>query len=580
MEAGSFSRPNGEDDTGGSSRMVMSDEERARLLDKAVQDICEADFVAVDLEFTGLFPQQSESPKSVKRATTLEEYFDLCVQGAEFFLAPQLGICAARRCGGRGDHSSSSSYSPASKGGSDVEDKSRRAQQSYEGLQGTREASDTSTSSADPRGGSGVAPSAEASGALEREANKKEGISSFACPSSSSLRKNGENGGAGSTENEGRKKRRTAMMAGEHVPSSSFCNSNNREDESRSCDDLTELRKWQLAPYTFYAFPSQKKQAGVDTATLRWLLQNGLDFNQWIASGFDYFRLSELQMLEREQMKGGGGNKEGDTIMSGVFNSTGTQKQPCVMCNDTEDSTRQADGSVVKCTCEGTKENGVTLQAMYNVKAGTRNGQMAVPSFQRQPSPPGTFPMRVSRLTEHGGAPGGLGATGLQRIVEAIIENEKPLVVHNGHLDLLHLFDKFIGKAPDTLPEFCKESLRTTSLPSLRQHLLRSGSLCVFEIAEHRRKEFDLTFQQLNCDHAPECGRSHEAGYDALLTAQAFVLELDLYAQHYAKDECLHGGDVREVTGAATDDLWALEEARPSKKRRKKQKQRMKRHSM
>lgn len=85
---------------------------------------------------------------------------------------------------------------------------------------------------------------------------------------------------------------------------------------------------------------------------------------------------------------------------------------------------------------------------------------MAVPALQRQPSTPGAFSVRVSRFAEHGGAPGGLGATGLQRIVEAIIEKEKPLVVHNGHLDLLHLFDKFIGKAPDTLSEFCKESLR------------------------------------------------------------------------------------------------------------------------
>lgn len=308
-------------------------------------------------EFTGLFPQQSESSKASKRPTTLEEYFDLCVRGAEFFLAPQLGICAARRCGGRGDHSSSSPCSPASRGSLDVEDESQRSQQGYEGSQGKREGSDTSISSEDPRGGSGVFRSSDASATLEKDTDKKEGMSSFASSSSSSLRKNGATEEAGSAENEGRKKRRAAMMAAEHVPSTSSCNNHNREDKSRSCDDLAALRKWQLAPYTFYAFPSQKKQAGVDTATLRWLLQNGLDFNQWIASGFDYFRLSELQMLEREQMKGRDGNKEGDKIMSGALNSTGTQKQPCVICNDIEASRRQANGSDVRCTCEGTKEN-------------------------------------------------------------------------------------------------------------------------------------------------------------------------------------------------------------------------------
>lgn len=113
-------------------------------------------------------------------------------------------------------------------------------------------------------------------------------------------------------------------------------------------------------------------------------------------------------------------------------------------------------GLVSVCSCPAAP------QTMYGEGEGARNGQPAVQSCDKQHSTRGyaSATRGVSRLPEHGGAPGGLGATGLQRIVEAIIEKEKPLVVHNGHLDLLHLFDKFIGKAPDTLSEFCKESLR------------------------------------------------------------------------------------------------------------------------
>lgn len=38
-----------------------------------------------------------------------------------------------------------------------------------------------------------------------------------------------------------------------------------------------------------------------------------------------------------------------------------------------------------------------------------------------------------------------LNDSGAQKLVEAIIEDQVPVVLHNGLLDLLHLFEKFIG---------------------------------------------------------------------------------------------------------------------------------------
>ncbi|CDJ44371.1 hypothetical protein, conserved, partial [Eimeria tenella] len=62
-----------------------------QLLQQAVQDIHRAEFVAVDLEFTGLLLEQRHRPLS------LEKYYAECHKAVQQFLAPQIGICCARR---------------------------------------------------------------------------------------------------------------------------------------------------------------------------------------------------------------------------------------------------------------------------------------------------------------------------------------------------------------------------------------------------------------------------------------------------------------------------------------------------
>ncbi|CBZ55609.1 putative CAF1 family ribonuclease domain containing protein [Neospora caninum Liverpool] len=481
-----------------SSRRCLSEAEKVRLLDQAVKDISEADFVAIDLEFTGLFPQSS----SVKRPLCLASYFERCVQGAEYFLAPQLGICAARRC---------------------------------------------------PPASAGPPPGLSSSSAVRPPSPQA----------------------ADSSRDEGTEEAHDCLGSGRAT-----------ERDGAPSSDEASGSKWELAPYTFYAFPQQRKQGGVDTATLKWLLQNGLDFNEWIRSGFDYTRLADLQQHTREQV--------------GSARHTRHSHSAAVNCGHTGSGNGDFSGEPKgSANGDGDAPPGGAGRSRHGEPTGDADAAVS------------TLPRRESSRTEQNAvrvcarAPGGLEVSGLQRLIEAIVEKEKPLVVHNGHLDLLHAFDKFIGKVPDTLAEFRSEMLRlftggiydtkhmanegktfvlkigdprTTSLVSLRHHLLRSESVCLFEIAPHRRSDFDLSFQQLNCDSGPECGRSHEAGYDALLTAQIFVMELDLYAQHHSVSESL----AAEVGGSdhPDDDLWTMEELRAAKKRRRRRRNKPKRQSV
>eukprot|EP00919_Chromeraceae_sp_WS-2016_P075415 GHVR01178414.1.p1 GENE.GHVR01178414.1~~GHVR01178414.1.p1 ORF type:complete len:336 (-),score=78.54 GHVR01178414.1:326-1300(-) len=140
---------------------------------------------------------------------------------------------------------------------------------------------------------------------------------------------------------------------------------------------------------------------------------------------------------------------------------------------------------------------------------------------------------------------------GIQRLIERVIEKDKPLVGHHCILDLIHIHDKFIGIVPEDLYEFASELRRLfpsglfdtkliagesrtkvfhladrsgTALEALRDHLMsgHKGS-CVFSLSDNA------------CEYSLEPGessQSHEAGYDALMCAEVFILELLALQRH------------------------------------------------
>ncbi|KAF8820984.1 CAF1 family ribonuclease [Cardiosporidium cionae] len=145
-----------------------------------------------------------------------------------------------------------------------------------------------------------------------------------------------------------------------------------------------------------------------------------------------------------------------------------------------------------------------------------------------------------------------LKSNGLQRILETIIQHEKPLVVHNGFLDLLHLYDKFIGELPDTLTEFCVDWTRLFTGGTFdTKHLAIEGFSVIFHLSSslgtalcnlhahlmsrHHKTSFKLADNRSACGYSIKYSAKnaekmiHEAGFDALATAQIFLLEIESY---------------------------------------------------
>lgn len=128
-------------------------------------------------------------------------------------------------------------------------------------------------------------------------------------------------------------------------------------------------------------------------------------------------------------------------------------------------------------------------------------------------------------------------------IIEEIIKSKKPIVTHNGFLDILHLYNKFIGKLPETQSDF-KSKFRE-QFPNLYDtKFMLNNSNYLFDESNLHTSLFDSYMVALK-DTSPEItipegfdykiqeqedegdSASHEAGFDALMTGVIFLRSLE-----------------------------------------------------
>lgn len=126
-------------------------------------------------------------------------------------------------------------------------------------------------------------------------------------------------------------------------------------------------------------------------------------------------------------------------------------------------------------------------------------------------------------------------------ILDALRQAHRPLVFHNGLLDLLHLYDKFIAKLPDSREAFCADWIkqfpllfdtRNIAQEGKHQVLKHVGGLSLEELHRHFQTLKDLTLKFTHVGvHAN--GPAHgSSAKDAQLTAEVFVYEMELWIRH------------------------------------------------
>eukprot|EP00439_Symbiodinium_sp_Y106_P002019 s2770_g1.t1 len=123
-------------------------------------------------------------------------------------------------------------------------------------------------------------------------------------------------------------------------------------------------------------------------------------------------------------------------------------------------------------------------------------------------------------------------------VLQALRDAKVPVVLHNGLLDMLHLYDKFLGDLPGDPESFGKAWVEHFPLLFDTRVLAQDGRLDVLQHAgglslETLQKHLQSELHGLNIERCTTIAKAaHSAGYDATVTAEVFLMEMDRWIRH------------------------------------------------
>ncbi|CAE6914789.1 STE23 [Symbiodinium sp. CCMP2592] len=123
-------------------------------------------------------------------------------------------------------------------------------------------------------------------------------------------------------------------------------------------------------------------------------------------------------------------------------------------------------------------------------------------------------------------------------VLQALRDAKVPVVLHNGLLDMLHLYDKFLGDLPGDPGSFGKAWVEHFPLLFDTRVLAQDGRLDVLQHAgglslETLQKHLQSELHGLNIERCTTIAKAaHSAGYDATVTAEVFLMEMDRWIRH------------------------------------------------
>ena len=156
---------------------------------------------------------------------------------------------------------------------------------------------------------------------------------------------------------------------------------------------------------------------------------------------------------------------------------------------------------------------------------------------------------------------------GFTSIIAHLISIKKPIIMHNGMIDSLHLYDKFVDNLPGTLPEFKENFNQSFNTIFDTKYILNSsislspyfgnGKLTSLGDAYNRVLQPDFMFDD-KVEINPEINskvpsydskyeingnKSHEAGFDSFMTGVLFYKIMSALDDNYSfnPEELFHG---------------------------------------
>ena len=118
---------------------------------------------------------------------------------------------------------------------------------------------------------------------------------------------------------------------------------------------------------------------------------------------------------------------------------------------------------------------------------------------------------------------------GFTQVIQAMIDAKKPIIAHNPQMDILFVYEQFIGPLPDSFLEFCLEWRKL--FPRIYDtRIIGKATLeqCFKKMSTDKKYQGILGFQyDSNVDsqfaNYESHAQAHDAGYDAYMTGLVFA---------------------------------------------------------
>ena len=288
--------------------------------------------------------------------------------------------------------------------------------------------------------------------------------------------------------------------------------------------------------YNFYVFPRPVTEGSVDhipvismcSASTNFNRSHGMDFSRWVRDGITYVDSaleSKLRAILLEDTASG--EKAWNRLLSSFSGLDDQQKSSPEYASQEQRVLDEIEAMIA--------DNAVTTYKVPFIHGGQKYLKSILSSVHEK------FPqLRLVEEVSGGGSSRVISKQtceelfneyiGFRRVWSALTGCGKPVVFHNGFLDLMFCYQAFENELPLTILEF-KKSLKSlfpggvfdTRLIAIESGLSMAGSAALETLAEMFTSEIPVTNSgKYNSDAMAE-ERFHEAGYDALLTGKVFL---------------------------------------------------------
>ncbi|XP_054155569.1 poly(A)-specific ribonuclease PARN-like [Oppia nitens] len=312
---------------------------------------------------------------------------------------------------------------------------------------------------------------------------------------------------------------------------------------TNGADTNTGGYQYDCHSYNFYIFPQKSptinKAMGdrvfsVQTSSLQFLANNGFDFNKLIIDGISYLNDAEAKLCKESF---DAAKKQNKTVNSSPMSTSAVTDEDKKFVAEMLSKVQEFIADDTHKTIDLSPCHAFKRRLIYeSLKAQEFSDSVEIKTIQVSPTSSDRY-ISVSKIDklekERKESEALTEAIGFTKVIQMIIQYQKPVIGHNVMLDLMHTFNQFIEPLPTDYKTF--KAMIHSLFPIIydTKHISSFGpfkdkidNTALGDLYERlKTSPFEMTSSLVHLKNGvySEGKTLHEAGYDSYITGLCFV---------------------------------------------------------